>query len=80
MIPNVNMSFTLTWWAALWTRACCSSLLPALLLVVVIFGAAAGGRPLGAAVLLGLLQELVQTEGILLKLDGPLSPLPMVCA
>lgn len=29
--------------------------------------------------LLGLLQELVQTEGILLKLNGSLSSLPMIC-
>lgn len=54
------------------------SLLPAFLVVVVVLGAAAGGWPLGAAVLLGLLQELVQTEGILLKLNRPFSPLPMV--
>lgn len=54
------------------------SLLPALLVVVVVLWAAAGGRPLGAAVLLGLLQELVQTEGILLKLDWPFPPLPVV--
>lgn len=54
------------------------SLLPTFLVMVVVLGAAAGGRPLGAAVLLGLLQELVQTEGILLKLNWPFSPLPMV--
>lgn len=55
------------------------SLLPAFLVVVVVFGAGAGGRPLGAAaVLLGLLQELVQTEGILLELDRPVSPLPVL--
>lgn len=54
------------------------SLLPALLLVVVVLGAAAGGRSLGAAVLFSLLQELVQTEGILLKLHRPFSPLPVV--
>lgn len=58
---------------------CCFLLLPALLLVVVILWSTAGGRPLGAAVLLGLLQELVQAEGILLKLNGSLSPLPMIC-
>lgn len=62
-----------------WAQVCCFSLLPALLLVVVIFRPTAGGRPLGAAVLLGLLQELVQTERILLKLNGSLPPLPMIC-
>lgn len=55
------------------------SLLPAFLVVVVVLWAAAGRRPLGAAVLLSLLQELVQTEGILLKLNGPFPPLPMIC-
>lgn len=54
------------------------SLLPAFLVVVVVLGAVAGGRPLGAAVLLRLLQELVQTEGILLELHRPFSPLPVV--
>lgn len=54
------------------------SLLPALLVVVVVFGAAARRGPLGAAVLLGLLQELVQTEGVVLKLNGPLPPLAVV--
>lgn len=55
------------------------SLLPSFLVVVVVLWAAAGGRPLGAAVLLGLLQELVQTERILLKLNWPFTPLPMIC-
>lgn len=54
------------------------SLLPAFLVVVVVLWAAAGGGPLGAAVLLGLLQELVQTERILFKLDRSIPPLPMV--
>lgn len=54
------------------------SLLPALLVVVVVFGAAARRGSLGAAVLLGLLQELVETEGVVFKLDGPLPPLAMV--
>lgn len=54
------------------------SLLPALFVVVVVFGAAARRGPLGAAVLLGLLQELVETEGILFKLNGPLPPLAVV--
>ncbi|KAF3849602.1 hypothetical protein F7725_019321 [Dissostichus mawsoni] len=56
------------------------SLLPALLVVVVVLRAAAAavGRPLGAAVMLGLLQELVQTEGILLKLNGAIPLLPVV--
>lgn len=65
--------------AATVVASICRLLLPALFVVVVVFGAAAGGGPLGAAVLLGLLQELVQTEGILFKLNGPLSPLAMVC-
>lgn len=46
-----------------------SSLLPAFLVVVVVLGASTGGGSLGAAMLLRLLQELVQTERILLKLD-----------
>lgn len=54
------------------------SLLSALFVVVVVFGAAARRGSLGAAVLLGLLQELVEPEGILLKLNGPLPPLPVV--
>lgn len=54
------------------------SLLPAFLVVVVILWSAAGGWPLGAAVVLGLLQELVQTEGILFKLDWPFPPLTVV--
>lgn len=54
------------------------SLLSALFVVVVVFGAAARRGPLGAAVLLGLLQELVETEGILFKLNGPLPPLAVV--
>lgn len=56
------------------------SLLPAFLVVVVVLWAAAGGGPLGAAVLLGVLQELVQTERILVKLDRSIAPLPMVGA
>lgn len=54
------------------------SLLPALLVVVVVFGAAAGRGPLGAAVLLGFLQELVETEGVVFKLNRPLPPLAVV--
>lgn len=54
------------------------SLLPAFLVMVVVFWAAAGGGPLGAAVLLGLLQELVQTEGILLKLNWTFPLLPVI--
>lgn len=54
------------------------SLLPALLVMVVVLWAPAGGGPLGAAVLLGLLQELVQTERILFELDRPFSSLPVV--
>lgn len=46
--------------------------------MVVVFGTAARRGPLGAAVLLGLLQELVETEGILFKLNGPLPPLAVV--
>lgn len=65
--------------AAAWTRVWHFSLLPALLLVVIILWSTAVGRPLGATVLLGLLQELVQTKGILLKLNGSLSSLPMIC-
>lgn len=56
------------------------SLLPALLVVVVILGAVASGWPLRAAVLLGLLQEFIQTEGILLKLNRSFAPLPVVGA
>lgn len=56
------------------------SLLPALLVVVVILGAVASGWPLRAAVLLGLLQKFIQTEGILLKLNRSFAPLPVVGA
>lgn len=56
------------------------SLLPALLVVVVILGAVASGWPLRAAVLLGLLQKFIQTEGILLKLNRSIAPLPVVGA
>lgn len=62
--------------SGLWSEV--SSLLPAFLVMVVVLGAVAGGRPLGAAVLFGLFQELVQTEGIFLELHRPFPSLPMV--
>ena len=46
--------------------------------MVVVLGAAAGGGPLGAAMLLGLLQELVQTERVLLKLHRAVTARPVV--
>lgn len=48
--------------------------------MVVILGAVASGWPLRAAVLLGLLQKFIQTEGILLKLNRSFAPLPVVGA
>lgn len=48
--------------------------------MVVVFWAATGGRPLGAAVLFGLFQELVQTEGILFKLNWSFPSVSVVSA
>lgn len=55
----------------------CSLLSPFLVMVVVLWPATGRG-PFRAAVLLGLLQELVQTEGILFKLDWSFPSLTMI--
>lgn len=54
------------------------SLLPAFLLMVVVLGAPTSGCPFGASVLFGFLQELIQTERILLKLHRPIPAGAMV--